>query len=137
MAYTYWKCIPSQLTKTAAAGADRSKAPAIGAPPELKLPKLQRATLSNGLKVILAERHEVPLVNFWLNVDAGYAADQLASPGTASMTMALLTGGTKTRTALQISDEEALLGAQLGAGLESRSFRLCGFRRSNRNSIHR
>ena len=65
--------------------------------------------------MILAERHEVPLVEFWLNVDAGYAADQFASPGTASMTMALLTGGTKTRTALQISDEEALLGAQLAA----------------------
>ena len=101
--------------KAAASGADRSKPPAVGAPPELKLPKLQHATLSNGLKVILAERHEVPLVDFWLNVDAGYAADQFASPGTASMTMALLTGGTKTRTALQISDEEALLGARLGA----------------------
>src|SRR5579859_2542571 len=101
--------------KAAASGADRSKPPVVGAPPELKLPKLQHATLSNGLKVILAERHEVPLVDFWLNVDAGYAADQFASPGTASMTMALLTGGTKTRTALQISDQEALLGAQLAA----------------------
>jgi zinc protease len=101
--------------KAAATGADRSKAPEVGVPPDLKLPKLQHATLSNGLKVILAERHEVPLVNFWLNVDAGYAADQFASPGTASMTMALLTGGTKTRTALQISDEEAILGAQIAA----------------------
>ena len=101
--------------KAAATGADRSKPPVVGAPPELKLPKLQHATLSNGLKVILAERHEVPLVDFWLNVDAGYAADQFASPGTASMAMALLTGGTKTRTALQISDEEALLGARLAA----------------------
>jgi zinc protease len=101
--------------KTATTGADRSKAPDTGTPPELKLPKLQRATLKNGLKVILAERHEVPLVSFWLNVDAGYAADQFASPGTASMTAALLNGGTKTRTALQISDEQALLGAQLNA----------------------
>jgi len=101
--------------KAAATGADRAKAPDVGVPPDLKLPKLQHATLSNGLKVILAERHEVPLINFWLNVDAGYAADQFASPGTASMTMSLLTGGTKTRTALQISDEQALLGAQLAA----------------------
>lgn len=101
--------------KTAATGADRSKAPDTGTPPELKLPKLQRATLKNGLKIILAERHEVPLVSFWLDVDAGYAADQFASPGTASMTVALLNGGTKTRTALQISDEQALLGAQLNA----------------------
>jgi len=101
--------------KTASTGADRTKAPSTGTPPELKLPKLQRATLSNGLKVILAERHEVPLVTFWLDADAGYAADQSAAPGTSSMTMALLNGGTKNRTALQISDEQALLGAQLAA----------------------
>jgi len=102
--------------KAEANGADRSKMPTPGAPPELKLPKLQRSTLSNGLKVILAERHEVPLVNFTLAFDAGYAADQLASPGTASMTMALLTGGTKTMNALQISDRQELLGAQISAG---------------------
>jgi zinc protease len=101
--------------KTAATGADRSKAPEPGTPPQLKLPKLERATLSNGVKVILAERHEVPLVQFWMTLDAGYAADQFAAPGTASMTTALLDGGTKTRTALQISDELAMLGAQLRA----------------------
>jgi zinc protease len=102
--------------KAEANGADRSKMPTPGAPPELKLPKLQRSTLSNGLKVILAERHEVPLVNFTLAFDAGYAADQLASAGTSSMAMALLTGGTKTMNALQISDREELLGAQISAG---------------------
>ena len=48
-----------------------------------KLPKLQRATLSNGLRVVLAERHEVPLVDFRMTSDAGYAADQFATPGTA------------------------------------------------------
>ena len=101
--------------KAAATGADRSKAPETGTPPELKLPKMQRATLSNGLKVILAERHEVPLVDFWMAADAGYAADQFASPGTASMAMALLNGGTASRNAFQISDQLALLGAQFQA----------------------
>ena len=101
--------------KTDTTGADRSKMPETGTPPELKLPKLQRATLSNGLKVILAERHEIPVADFWLEVDAGYAADQFASPGTASMTTSLLDGGTDKRTALEISAEEALLGAQLRA----------------------
>jgi zinc protease len=101
--------------KTASTGVDRSKAPEPGTPPELKLPKLQRTKLSNGLKVILAERHEVPLVDFWMNVDAGYAADQLAAPGTSSMTMALLTGPTSTRTSLEVSDQLAMLGAELRA----------------------
>ena len=99
--------------KTAATGADRSKAPTPGNPPELKLPKLQRATLSNGLKVVLAERHEVPLVNFTLAADAGYASDSLSTPGTANFAMQVLTDGTRTRNALQISDELDSLGAQL------------------------
>jgi zinc protease len=101
--------------KTASTGADRSKAPEPGTPPELKLPKLQRATLSNGLKLILAERHEIPLVNFWMETDAGFAADQFAAPGTAALTSSLLDGGTSTRTALQISDQLAMLGAELQA----------------------
>ena len=105
--------LPFPDYKTAAASADRSKSPALGTPPELKLPKLQRASLSNGLKVILAERHEVPLVSFWMVTDAGYAADQGAKPGTAKLTSTLLTDGTKTRNALQINDEAAMLGANL------------------------
>ncbi len=107
--------------KTVASSADRSKLPETGTPPDLRLPKLQRATLSNGLKIILAERHEIPVVNFWLKVDAGYAADQFATPGTASMTTSLLDGGTKTRTALEISDQLAMLGAQLNGQFESGS----------------
>ena len=101
--------------KAANTGADRSKAPEPTAPPELKLPKLQRATLSNGLKVILAERHEVPLVDFTLVSDAGFAADSLAAPGTANLAMRLLTFGTSTRNALQIDDQLQLLGAELHA----------------------
>jgi zinc protease len=108
--------LPFPDYKTAATGADRSKFPEPGAAPELKLPKLQHAALSNGLKIVLAERHDVPIVDFSLIADAGYAADQLASPGTASMTTSLLTGGTKTLDALQISDHLELLGAELTAG---------------------
>jgi zinc protease len=101
--------------KTATESVDRSKLPETGTPPELKLPKLERVTLSNGLKVILAQRHEIPVVEFRLQVDAGYAADQFASPGTASLTTALLDGGTAKRSAMQISEEVASLGAQLRA----------------------
>jgi zinc protease len=101
---------PDYKTATAL---DRSKAPEIGTPPELRLPKLQRATLSNGLKVILAERHEIPLVNFILTADAGFASDALTSPGTANLAMQVLTDGTQTRNTLQISDDLETLGATL------------------------
>jgi zinc protease len=101
---------------TAPSDVDRSKLPEPGAPPLARFPKLERATLSNGLKIILAERHSIPQVNFSLVVDAGYAADQFGMAGTASMAMDMLDEGTKTRTALQISDELAMLGANLGTG---------------------
>ncbi len=93
---------------------DRSKLPVPTIKPTVEFPKLQTATLSNGLKVVLAERHAVPLVNATLQVDAGYAADQFAVPGTAKLAMNLLDEGTEQRTALQISDEAERLGARLG-----------------------
>jgi zinc protease len=94
---------------------DHSKDPALGTPPELKLPKMQRATLSNGLKVILAERQGAGLVDMWMMSDAGSAADQFGSPGTAKLASALLIDGTRTRNALQINDQTAMLGAELGS----------------------
>jgi zinc protease len=99
-----------------ASDADRSKMPVVGTPPPLALPPLARATLPNGLKVVLAERHDVPVVQLNLIVDAGHAADSLAKPGTAYLTLAMITDGTKTRDALQISARAEELGAHLGAG---------------------
>jgi zinc protease len=94
----------------------RDELPAIGEPSELRLPAIVQDTLSNGLRILLAERHEIPVVSFWLDVDSGFAADQFSSPGTGRLTSALLTGGTQRRTALEISDELQSLGAQLTAG---------------------
>jgi zinc protease len=95
---------------------DRSKLPDVASPPEPRFPTIATATLLNGLKVYLAERSTVPLVNFNLMVDAGYAADHQGVLGTASLAMNMLDEGTKTRTALQISDALQRLGAQLGTG---------------------
>jgi zinc protease len=100
----------------AAKGADRSKLPEPGTPPKAEFPALERATLSNGLKIVLAERRTIPTVQFDLLLDAGFAADQFAQPGTASLAMSMLDEGTTTRTALQISDRLAELGASIGAG---------------------
>jgi zinc protease len=94
----------------------RKKMPEMAASPEAKFPKLERATLSNGLKVILAERNAVPTVNLNLMVDAGYASDLGANAGTASLAMDVIDEGTKTRNSLQISEELALLGATLNSG---------------------
>jgi len=94
----------------------RDRLPDIGPAHDLRLPALEETRLSNGLRVLVAERHEIPVVNLWLDVDAGYAADYSAAPGTARLVSSLLTGGTARRTALEISDELQMLGAQLSTG---------------------
>jgi zinc protease len=99
-----------------AGGADRSKVPDAGTPPEARFPAVARATLPNGLKIVLAERRSIPQVNMTLLVDAGYAADQFATPGTASLALDMLDEGTTRLNALQISDTLLQLGAQLGTG---------------------
>ena len=95
---------------------DRKKMPGAGAPPVVKFPGIERATLSNGLKIMLAERHSIPIVKFELMLDAGYAADQFGVPGTATLAMSMIDEGTAKRTSLQISEELAMLGAEMGAG---------------------
>ena len=107
---------PFPQLQASAGTVDRSKLPDVARPPEPRFPTIATATLSNGLKVYLAERSTVPLVNFNLMVDAGYAADQQGVLGTASLAMNMLDEGTKARTALQISDALQRLGAQLGTG---------------------
>jgi zinc protease len=95
---------------------DRAHEPAPGAPVSLNLPPMQKATLSNGLKVVLAERHTAPVVNFSLLVDSGYAADPSAAPGTASFSQRMLEEGTPTRDSLKIGEELESLSANFGAG---------------------
>ncbi len=115
------KVHPYPAYETTTSTVDRSKLPEPGAQGDAKFPAFQRTELSNGLKVILAERHSTPVVIFDLSLNAGSAADQFARPGTARLAMDMLDEGTAKRTALQISDELAALGANLrtGSGLDS------------------
>ena len=118
--------VPHGEHQVAASGVDRSKLPETGAPPEAEFPGFERATLSNGLEVVLARRTSIPQVRLSLLLDAGYAADQFSVPGTASLAMAMLDEGTRTRTSIGISDELAALGANLmtGSGLDMSSVTL-------------
>ena len=84
--------------------------------PSASFPARETAELDNGLSVILARRDAVPVVNLTMLLDAGYASDQFALPGTARMAMGMLDEGTTSRGALEISDTLDSLGATLGAG---------------------
>ena len=96
-------CTPFPNYQVTGAEADRSKVPALADQPASAFPDLQTSTLKNGLKIVLAQRKNTPNVSMNLMIDAGYAADQFAKPGVASLAMNLLDEGTKTMSALQIS----------------------------------
>ena len=96
---------------------DRSSGPPeVAEFPSASFPARETAELDNGLRLILAWRDAVPLVNLTMLLDAGYASDQFALPGTARMAMGMLDEGTTSRDALEISDTLDSLGANLGAG---------------------
>jgi zinc protease len=62
------------------------------------------------------EDHRLPLVQFNIVFQSGWAEDPKDHPGAASLTAELLDEGTKTRSALQISEEAKGMGASLGTG---------------------
>jgi len=109
---------------------DRSKLPEPASWPEVSFPDMKTATLSNGLKVIVAERRAVPLITFDLVLDAGYAADQLGIPGAASLALDMLDEGTTSRSSLEISEALERLGASMDTGstLDSSSVGLTALR---------
>lgn len=93
---------------------DRSKPPAVDNNVAAKFPTLQRATLKNGMKVVLARRTESPTIAANIMFDAGYCTDKLGGKlGLAKLGMDMLDEGTKSMNSLQINERLQLLGASL------------------------
>jgi zinc protease len=95
---------------------DRSKAPAPGPPPVMKLPPIQKRTLANGLPVWIVEMHEVPVADITVIVKAGAGADPTGKFGLADFTAAMLDEGAGSRDSLAIADAVDFLGASLSTG---------------------
>ncbi len=106
---------PAVSAKASGTGADRSALPQPGPARALELPPLQRFSLSNGLPVVLVERHDVPLVELRLLARGGYSADPAGREGLASLTMQLLDEGAGERDALQLAEALERLGANISS----------------------
>jgi len=88
--------------------------------PDLSFPTLQHGKLKNGIEVILAERHTIPVTQIRMQFDAGYAADHGRKLGTASFLGAMLDEGTRELDSTEIARRKERLGAIItsGAGLD-------------------
>ena len=92
---------------------DRSRLPAVGPDPLFVFPAIRRAALPNGLAVWTVERRGLPVLSILLLLPAGSAADPQDRPGLAAMTADMLDEGSGARSALEIEDAFARMGANL------------------------
>src|ERR1700754_770564 len=90
--------------------------PPPAAPRPGTFPNPAEQTLPNGLRVIVIERSESPLVSAQLLVKNGGEADPSELAGLADMTASLLTKGTQSRDATKIAQEVESLGGSLDSG---------------------
>jgi predicted Zn-dependent peptidase len=113
---------PAKTYTTAKSDVDRSKGvPDVSQFPELSFPAVQRGKLKNGIEVILAERHTIPVTQIQMQFNAGYAADHGNKLGTASFVSSMLDEGTKSLDSVEIAKLRESLGAIIrpGTGLDT------------------
>ncbi len=97
---------------------DRSVPPTPGPAPAIHVPTWTRAKLANGAELVVTQKHDLPLVAFSINFVGGSVnfepADKL---GVASFTAQMLSEGTASQTADQLSEAQQLLGTQVASGV--------------------
>jgi len=93
----------------------RNEIPKPGPAKALQVPVPDTAQLANGLTLVLSTRRGLPIVAANLVVKSGSDTNPPDAPGLANFTVAMLDQGTATRTAVQIANQVAELGATLNA----------------------
>jgi zinc protease len=90
---------------------DRTALPTPTSSGVFRFPRIHRHVLSNGLELRAVSHHNVPVVAAVLLIPGGIAADPTDRAGLAAFTADLLDEGSGGRSALEVSDALARLGA--------------------------
>jgi zinc protease len=101
---------------------DRTKMPAPGKTPELRVPAWTKTSLANGADLIVSEKHDLPLVSFSITFLGG--ANQFESAertGLASITAAMMSEGTKSKDGEALSNALQLLGTSVSTSIGGES----------------
>ncbi len=100
------------------AGVQAQQGPVTTTPPEpgalrqWQFPPIREFTLRNGIRVILVERHTLPIISARIMFDAGAVDEPAEKAGLANLTGSLLREGTRTLSSAQISERMERMGAQ-------------------------
>jgi zinc protease len=87
--------------------------PTPGQPKSIRIPSVQEKKLENGLRLVVVEKKNVPLVTVYFLIGDGASKEELRKAGLANLTASLLTKGTKTRSATKIAEDIEFLGGTL------------------------
>ncbi len=104
--------------KVAGEGTGRESLPEGAAEPKFSLPPIQRGQLSNGMKLLLVEKHELPVINLHVVFPTGKASDPKDRPGLVEMTAAVWDEGTAKHSAEELAAELAGMGAHLSVAAD-------------------
>ena len=110
------------LAQGTAGSFDRSAVPKPGPLATFHVPAWSTFTLSNGAKLVVSEKHNLPIVSVNIALIGGANQYEPAGKtGVASLTAQMLSEGTTTKTADQLSEAQQLLGTSIGAGIGGES----------------
>ena len=117
--------IPFSEYAVAEAHADRSSIPTVVANSNINFPDIETTMLDNGLKLVVATRGNVPLVDVSIQINTGSTAAPADAPGLASFVFGLLDKGTKKYNANELAAAKDKIGMSVRsqAGLERSSMR--------------
>ncbi len=120
--------LPFPELQSGAAQADRSAIPAVTADSDINFPDIETATLRNGMKLVVANRGSVPIVDVSVSIETGSAAAPADAPGLSTFLFALMDKGTDKYDAneLAAAKDKIAMASSFQNGLErsSLSFRV-------------
>mgnify|MGYP006282931471 CR=1 FL=1 len=115
--------LTAALTLTAlqpAAAQQQEQYPTEPPPPleatDVSFPAVAQDTLDNGLRLVVVENREQPVVSVRLYLPAGEVADPGGKTGVANLTASVLDKGTESRTAEEIASTVEGVGASINVG---------------------
>jgi len=105
-------------------GVDRSSIPEVTAESGIQFPDIALATLKNGLKLVVANRGSIPLIDVSIQIETGATAAPSDAPGLPAFVFGLMDKGTKKYDAneLAAAKDRIAMGGRFGAGDERSSF---------------
>lgn len=118
--------MPAVSNAQATATPASNQPPKLAAPTPLKLPTMVERTLPNGLRLVIVEQHELPVVDAQLVIRTGSEADPASRVGLATLTANMLDEGAGSRDALGLAEAIGYLAIRLNtfASLENSSIAL-------------